>query len=209
MLAPRDKLWPASPALVEASLDLLGVRAGDVLWDLGSGDGVALFAAAARGARAVGFEIVAARAAASRAAAAARGLGAAVAVVTGNALDADPRAAPPSKVYLYLIARGLRLVLPLLRRAAAARGAPLDVLTVLYAFEAGAPGVALVERRKVALSATNETPIYLWRVSAEEGGGAGGEAGGEVGGGAGGGVGGGAGGSADGGADGGAGGTPT
>jgi len=168
MLAPRAKLWPAAPALVEAALDLLRLAPGDVLADFGSGDGVALLAAAARGARAVGWEIVPERAEASRAAAAARGLAARVDVVTGNALDAEPEGArAPTKVYLFLIARGLRLLLPLLRRAAAARGAPLDVVTVLYAFEAGAPGVELVAT--AAAPDTARTPLYLYRVGAEGG----------------------------------------
>jgi precorrin-6B methylase 2 len=42
--------------VVEAMLDLAGVGAGDVLYDLGSGDGRIVIAAARRGARGVGIE---------------------------------------------------------------------------------------------------------------------------------------------------------
>jgi len=49
-------------------LDLAECRAGDVVYDLGCGDGRVLVAAARRGARAVGYELCAELCAASRAA---------------------------------------------------------------------------------------------------------------------------------------------
>ena len=167
MLAPREKLWPAAPLIVTEALDALNVSPADVLLDLGSGDGVALFAAASRGARAVGFEIVAERAAASRAEAISRGFAELVTVHTQNALDAPVEALNVSKVYLYLIARGLRLVLPLLRRAAAVRPSrTIDVATVLYSFDKESAGVELLETRKIKLSEIATTPIFLYRVHA-------------------------------------------
>jgi SAM-dependent methyltransferase len=48
---------PSPPAVVEAMLDLAGFAAGDVLYDLGSGDGRLVLAAARRGGRGVGIEI--------------------------------------------------------------------------------------------------------------------------------------------------------
>jgi hypothetical protein len=166
MLAPRDKLWACAPALAEAACDLLCVDARSTLVDLGSGDGAALFAAAGRGARAVGFEIVADRAERCRVEALARGL--AIDVVTGNALDAE--ASPlfrPSHVFLYLIARGLRLVYPVLKRAAAATPGGLRVCTCLYAFPEDVlaqQGIELLETRRVTLSETARTPLYLYLI---------------------------------------------
>lgn len=55
--------WSAAPFVptatrdVERLLSLADVKAGDVVYDLGSGDGRLLFAAAKRGAIAVGYEI--------------------------------------------------------------------------------------------------------------------------------------------------------
>jgi hypothetical protein len=168
MLAPRLKLWPAAPTLVEEALDLLNVTPVDIVGDFGSGDGVALFASAARGARAIGWEIVEDRAEASRVEAIARGLAHQIQIITGNALDADVDGAGVlqlSKVYLFLIARGLRLVVPLLRRAAALRpNGVIDVVTVLYKFDTDIEGIHLVETRRA--TDTARTPLYRYTVAA-------------------------------------------
>ena len=169
MLAPQAKLWPASEAVAGAALELLRLRPEDVLADFGCGNGVALFLAVQRfGCRgAVGYEINAERALATRAAAAAAGLVSRVAVHAQNALDADASGRDGvSAVYLYLIARGLALILPLLRRLAAAQPArALRVATVLYRI----PGEAHVEMRKVFSGPGNAvmTQIYLYSISAE------------------------------------------
>ena len=53
----KDVVWvPTSPALVEKMLDLAKVTPGDLVMDLGSGDGRMVIAAARRGARAIGVE---------------------------------------------------------------------------------------------------------------------------------------------------------
>jgi len=55
---PPDVHWVPTPdPVVEGMLDLAGVTADDVVYDLGSGDGKIVIAAARRGARAVGIEI--------------------------------------------------------------------------------------------------------------------------------------------------------
>lgn len=55
---PRDVPYvPTEPQVVQAMLDLAGVGDGDVLFDLGCGDGRICIAAAQRGARAVGVDI--------------------------------------------------------------------------------------------------------------------------------------------------------
>jgi SAM-dependent methyltransferase len=48
---------PSPQAVVDKMIDLAGVKKGDVVYDLGSGDGRIVIAAAQKGARAVGFEI--------------------------------------------------------------------------------------------------------------------------------------------------------
>ncbi|KAG2455037.1 hypothetical protein HYH02_000862 [Chlamydomonas schloesseri] len=49
--------YPTPDSVISRVLDLTGVRAGDVLYDLGCGDGRVLLAAARRGARGVGYEL--------------------------------------------------------------------------------------------------------------------------------------------------------
>lgn len=48
---------PSPQVVVDKMVELAGVKKGDVVYDLGSGDGRIVIAAAKRGARAVGFEI--------------------------------------------------------------------------------------------------------------------------------------------------------
>lgn len=48
---------PSPPEVVDKMIELAGVKKGDVVYDLGSGDGRIVIAAAKKGARAVGFEI--------------------------------------------------------------------------------------------------------------------------------------------------------
>lgn len=53
----KDVVWvPTPPALVELMLDMAKVTPGDLVMDLGSGDGRNVIAAAKRGARAIGVE---------------------------------------------------------------------------------------------------------------------------------------------------------
>ena len=56
-LIPDVPFVVSAEPVVEAMLDLAGVRAGDVLYDLGCGDGRIVIAAARRGARATGIDI--------------------------------------------------------------------------------------------------------------------------------------------------------
>ena len=175
MLAPQAKLWPASDEVAAAALSLLALSPDDVLADFGCGNGVALLLAVQRfGCRgAVGYEINAERALATRAAVAAAGLAGRVAVHARNALEADDGAADGTTcVYLYLIARGLALLLPLLRRIAARQpGRALRVVSVLYRI----PGERHAEMRKVYSGAGGlvMTQLYLYSISADAPGAAG------------------------------------
>jgi hypothetical protein len=168
MLAPQKKLYAASEALCSAALSLLSVTPEDTLLDLGCGNGVALLLAAQRfGARgALGYEINAERAAETRSAVAAAGLSARIDVRTGNALDAsDEDVAGVTCVYLFLIARGLTLVLPLLRRIAARQPERrLRVVSVLYRI----PGVLHIRAENVFTGPAIMNPVFLYDLGAEE-----------------------------------------
>ena len=68
--------WQTPDEVVARILDLAGAGPGDLLIDLGCGDGRICIAAAGRGARAIGVDIDAARIAEAQAAASAAGVGA-------------------------------------------------------------------------------------------------------------------------------------
>lgn len=165
MLAPREKLWPASDAIVDAALSMLALCESDVLADYGCGNGVALFGALRAGCRrAVGVEIHEQRATELQQKVIDLGLQDRISVKAGNALDANP--SEPTAVYLYLIARGLGMILPLLREIA--RCQPTDslrVVTVLYRI----PDVQHVRMQKVITSAIAMTPVYLYHITPDSG----------------------------------------
>jgi len=91
---------PSAPAVVEAMLQLADVKPGDVVYDLGCGDGRIVIAAAKRGARGVGVDIDPARIREARANARAAGVEERVEFRVGDLFEAN--VAPASVVMLYL-----------------------------------------------------------------------------------------------------------
>jgi SAM-dependent methyltransferase len=101
--AAKGAPWaPTHRTRVRRMLDLARVRPGEVVYDLGSGDGRILLAAARRyGARAVGVEIDPLRYALTRAAVAIVGLSGLVAVRFGDLFRADLSEADVVTCYLW------------------------------------------------------------------------------------------------------------
>jgi len=91
---------PSSPEIVQAMLRLAGVRAGDVVYDLGCGDGRIVIEAARLGARGVGVDLDPQRIREARANARAAGVEARVEFAEGDLFEADVR--PATVVMLYL-----------------------------------------------------------------------------------------------------------
>lgn len=91
---------PTSEEVVEGMLDLAGVTERDVVYDLGSGDGRIVLAAARRGARAVGVELDADLVAQSRAAARRAGLQDRATFHHGDLFQADLSEATVVTLYL-------------------------------------------------------------------------------------------------------------
>jgi len=91
---------PTPMPLVERMLDMAKVAAGDVVYDLGSGDGRLVIAAAGRGARGVGIEYEAWLVERSRAAADSANVGERVSFIHGDIFDHEVTDA--SVVMLYL-----------------------------------------------------------------------------------------------------------
>jgi protein-L-isoaspartate O-methyltransferase len=119
--APREhppSLGPyvgSLPEKVRLMLRVAKVKPGELVIDIGSGDGRILIAAAEEfGARAIGIEIDAELVAHSRSVVAARGLADRVSIVQANALDVD--VSPADVVTVYLTPDGLALLRPYLER---------------------------------------------------------------------------------------------
>ena len=98
-----DVLYLPTPhAVVDAMLRLADVRAGDVLYDLGAGDGRIVIAAAQRyGVRAVGIELDARKVAEARASVLRAGLADRVEIRQGDALEADLGEASVVTLFLF------------------------------------------------------------------------------------------------------------
>jgi len=92
MLAPFN---PTPRAAVEAALDMLDVKSGDVVADLGCGDGRLLVAAARRGATAVGVELDETHAARASSNVAAAGVADRATVVSDDGVGRRPFPASP------------------------------------------------------------------------------------------------------------------
>lgn len=111
----KDIRFVASPpAVVHAMLDLARVGPGDLVFDLGSGDGRLSIAAARLGARSVGVDIDASLTTRSRENARLAGQQERTEFRTGNLFDADLQGA--TVVVLYLLHAVNRRLLPKLRR---------------------------------------------------------------------------------------------
>lgn len=91
---------PTSPEIVRAMLRLARVRAGDVVYDLGCGDGRIVIEAARLGARGVGVDLDPQRIREARANARAAGVEGRVELLEGDLFEAEVR--PATAVMLYL-----------------------------------------------------------------------------------------------------------
>ena len=147
-LAPYE---PTPMPLVEAMLELAEVQSDDVVFDIGSGDGRIVIAAAELfRARAVGIEIDSDLVTRSRKTVEEKGLSEQVRIVHANALDVD--LSPADVVTLYLTPDGLRLLRPHLEATLRS-----GTRVVCRTFEIDGWTPERIERRE------NE-PVYLYRI---------------------------------------------
>jgi Methyltransferase domain len=99
--AGKDVIWVPTPQpLVEKMLDLTNVTADDIVYDLGSGDGRTVIAAAKRGARAFGVEFNPKMVALSRQSAAKAGVGDRAIFIHGDIFKIDFSKATVITLYL-------------------------------------------------------------------------------------------------------------
>ena len=154
LLGDRPPFEPAPPAVVRAMLEMARVGPGDVVFDLGSGDGrIAIAAAANFGARAVGIEIDPALIARARAAAREAGVADRVEFRVGDMYAAELGGA--TVVTLFLNPRPNLKLRPKLQ-ASLPRGARV----VSYLWDMG-------EWQPDAVQILDGKRILLWRISSE------------------------------------------
>jgi predicted RNA methylase len=142
--------------VVERMLTLADVNAGDVLYDLGCGDGRIPIAAAKRGARAIGVDIDPQRIAESKANARAAGVESLVEFRLQDALTVD--VSPATVVTLYLLGSSNVKLRPMLT-AQLKPGARV----VSHAFSMGRDWPADTVDHFVRANG-DEVTLYLWRM---------------------------------------------
>ena len=113
--APDVVFVPTPPAVVEAMLQLAEVTDKDVVYDLGSGDGRIVIAAAKRGAKAVGYEVRPELLAQGRDSIDKEGLKDRAKIREGDLFEAD--LSPASVVTLYLLPSLNLKLMPKLQRS--------------------------------------------------------------------------------------------
>jgi ubiquinone/menaquinone biosynthesis C-methylase UbiE len=115
MLAPRKKLWSTPSEVIEASILLLCPGTGEIVYDIGGGEGnFVIRCSETTDAKCIGIEIDEERAAfASRLIKEQGFTEDKCKMICGNALEQDFTSG--DCFFLYLVPRGLRIVLPLLK----------------------------------------------------------------------------------------------
>jgi precorrin-6B methylase 2 len=158
LVVPPQNLAPYVPTpedVVERMLDLAQVKQGDVVYDLGCGDGRIPIAAAKRGARGVGIDIDPKRIEESRANAKAAGVSDRVEFREADAMTVD--VSPATVVTLYLLSSSNAKLRPILTRQLKP-----GARVVSHAFSMGSSWPA--DKVDTFTSARgDEVTLYLWR----------------------------------------------
>ncbi|KAG2489871.1 hypothetical protein HYH03_011673 [Edaphochlamys debaryana] len=145
--------YPTPDSVISRLLDLTAVKQGDVLFDLGCGDGRVLLAAARRGARGVGFELDPQLAADALQAAREAGLEKLVKVVRADAASADVSEA--TVIALYLSDHGNSRLL-----AGVSRTLRPGTRVASFYFPVGLPGW---EQKLTHTDRTDGLVVYLYK----------------------------------------------
>ncbi|KAJ1391159.1 hypothetical protein B484DRAFT_408802 [Ochromonadaceae sp. CCMP2298] len=159
MLAPRKKLWSTPPEVIDEAIRLLRPAAGELVFDIGAGDGNFIIRCAqTTQATLVGVEIDEERAASAVRAIQEAGVERCT-MLCGNALEQDY--SPGAAFFLYLVPRGLRIILPQLRALGKVR-----VVTYMAPFPEG-EGVKPLVCVKVGTAAHPEAqwPLYYYELN--------------------------------------------
>lgn len=164
MLAPRKKLWSTPLEVVERAISLLKIDGRtDTVVDIGAGDGRFMIRCCAlTGARVIGVEIDEERAAEAQLKIneAGRDVQNKCTLIIGNALEQDYTMG--TAFFLYLIPRGLRIVLPILQSIPHR----IRVVTYMSPFPDSVKPIEVIKVQSVAhADAGVEWPLYVYELN--------------------------------------------
>lgn len=159
MLAPRKTLWSTPPEVIEEAIRLLQINSNDVVFDIGAGDGrFVIRCHECTGAHCVGIEIDEVRAEEAMANITKKGFSPSLcSIIKGNALEQDY--SNGTVFFLYLVPRGLKLILPILQRIPRR----LRVITYMSPF----PDIKESQLVKIGTQKHEEAqwPVYLYELN--------------------------------------------
>jgi len=160
MLAPRKKLWTTPKDAMAKALEWLNPKEIDVVFDIGSGDGEFLLLAAQNSTplKITGVEIEEERATNAKAMLEENGVGEGkVSIIIGNALEQSYDSG--TCFFMYLIPRGLRLILPKLRSI----DHPIRIVTFMNPL----PDVEPIKVEKISTAQHPEAqwPLFYYELS--------------------------------------------
>jgi ubiquinone/menaquinone biosynthesis C-methylase UbiE len=166
MLAPRKKLWSTPKEAILTALDLLRIDEGDIVYDIGCGEGNFLQLALERtrdlsNISIRGVEIEEERAKTAHETLSEQGYDESrLSIIIGNALEFDY--SDGTVFFLYLIPRGLRLILPKLKSIPH----PVRVVTFMNSFA----GEIAVSDMKISTPSHSEAqwPLFYYELNHSE-----------------------------------------
>mmetsp|Transcript_110 Transcript_110/g.103 ORF Transcript_110/g.103 Transcript_110/m.103 type:complete len:174 (+) Transcript_110:84-605(+) len=159
MLAPRKKLWSTPLEVIEESIKQLNITDRDIVYDIGAGDGRFLIRCSQLcQARCIGIEIDDERAGTAKKNCEESEVAHLCDIICGNALDQSY--ADGTVFFLYLVPRGLRLIIPILQDI------PHFIRVITYMSPLPEPFCPV---RTLKVSTSNhegaEWPIYLYHLN--------------------------------------------
>lgn len=161
MLAPRKKLWTTPAEVINRAIELLDINDIDTVFDIGAGDGAFIVPCCQQTTGTlIGIEIDEERAALASEKIQIEGLTGRCSMLCGNALEQDYSSA--TAIFLYLIPRGLRLILPLLKQI------PREVRVVTYMSPFPESEISPIKVVKVQTTThpVGEWPLYCYVLNA-------------------------------------------
>lgn len=164
MLAPRKKLWSTPMEVVDTAIDLLKIDPEkDNVMDIGAGDGRFMVRCSERtSARVVGVEIDEERGQEALAKISAANLNTACELIIGNALEQDY--STYNIFFLYLIPRGLRIILPILQ----AIPHKIRVVTYISPFPDDVQPIETIRVKSVAHAESGvEWPLFVYELNGD------------------------------------------
>ena len=162
MLAPKKKLWSTPIEVIEKSIEILGIKSDDIVYDIGAGDGRFVFNCRklTNAKCVIGIEIDEIRGEEARKMLQNNGFHDEnlCKIVIGNALELDYSSG--TAFFMYLIPRGLRIFIPILLSM------PRNKIVKIVTYMSPLPDLQPKEIIKVTTNCHQDAqwPIYFYEL---------------------------------------------